>query len=153
MKTLDADIHFPAIGFTTDGLPWGFKDLDKLTSSGPRSLRQNLQVGMEIVDADGRRWVVQSVWRTGRALPLLSWLIWAVLEAGSRSRVEYELSPMDPISLRDVKARVRAWIEADPWPPCHEDDDTDEKELARIDAAGSIAEVYEKLGLDGFGAY
>lgn len=152
MKVQDANIRFPAIGFRTDGVPHGFDDLNELTTCGPRTLKKQHQVDMEIVDADGRRWVVRSVRRTGRALPLLQWLLWAVLEAGSRSRVEYELDTMQPVSLADVKARVRAWMESDPIPSV-EGEETDEEELARIDAADSIAEVRRNLGIDGFDGY
>lgn len=75
MRTTEANINFPVLGFTPDREIWGFEDLNTLTSCGPRTLKNNMQIGMELIDAEGRRWGVRSIRRTGRDQPLLRWLI------------------------------------------------------------------------------
>ena len=88
MKTGEANFHFPVLGFTLDLNIWGFQDLDRLTRCGPRTLKEDTQIGMEFVDADGRRWGVRSVRRTGRAGSLFSLL----LPFGPpQSRIEHDL--------------------------------------------------------------
>ena len=110
MKTSEANFHFPVLGFTPDREIWGFSDLNTLTSCGPRTLKDNMQAGMELIDVDGRRWVVRSVRRTGRAEPLLAWLVSCVLST-PQSRIEHELDAMDPVALENIKARVCAAME------------------------------------------
>lgn len=86
-------------GFTPDLEIWGFPDFDRLTKCGPRTLKENKQVGMELVDAQGRRWLVQSVNRTGRTGSLFSRIPILGLP---QSRIEQELEPMTPLSLDEV---------------------------------------------------
>jgi len=95
MKTREAACCFPVLGFTPDREIWGFPDLDTLTSCGPRTLKNNSQSGMELVDVEGRCWVVRSVRRTGRGAPLLAWLLSHLLST-PQSRIEHELDAMAP---------------------------------------------------------
>lgn len=56
MRTGEIDWSYPLLGFTPDGDIWGSPDLEALTVCGPRTLKNNMQADMELVDADGRRW-------------------------------------------------------------------------------------------------
>jgi len=154
MKTAEAHFSFPVLGFTPDREIWGFQDRDTLTSCGPRTLKDNMQEGMELIGADGRRWVVRSVRRTGRAQSLLAWLVAAVLST-PQSRVEHELDELAPVSLAQVRDRACASLEAFPQDYCADD----EREevlgplLAQVRSANSIARIHDVLGLDSFKAY
>jgi hypothetical protein len=155
MKTREADCHFPVLGFTPDREIWGFPDLDTLTSCGPRTLKHNSQSGMELVDVEGRRWVVRSVRRTGRGEPLLAWLISHLLST-PQSRIEHDLDAMAALTLGEVKARVCASLEAFPQDYCHADEREDAifaELLESVRAAKDIATIHELLGLDSFMAY
>ena len=155
MKSYEADFHFPLIGFTQDDL-WGFPDLDRLTRCGARTLRQDLQLGMELVDADGRRWVVRSVRRTGR---IFSWLSFLLLTT-RQFRIEQELDGLEPLSLAELQERVCAMMVAHPenLEPeyAHEEEDYARilpPRLAEVRATTSFAALYEILVLDTFEAY
>jgi hypothetical protein len=154
MRTGDADFHFPVLGFTPDREIWGFPDLSTLTSCGPRTLKDNMQSGMELIDVDGRRWLVRSIRRTGRAKPLMAWLLSCVLST-PQSRIEHELDCVDPVMLEDVKARVCAAMEAFPQDYCEADEleTLFHERLASVRAARNIAVIHELLGLDSFMAY
>lgn len=151
MKTVQVDFRFPVLGFTTDADVWGLPDLDALTTCGPLTLKDGLQLGMELIDADGRRWIVRSVQRTGRAGSLLTRLFF-----GPRlSRIEHELDQLQPVSLGDVQARVCAAMEAhaDFW--CEQDEIATvlPARLAEVKATATISGIHEVLGLDSFHAY
>lgn len=149
MKTGEANFSFPVLGFTSDLHIWGFRDLDRLTRCGPRTLKEDTQVGMELVDADCRRWMVRSVRRTGRAGSLFSLL----LPFGPpQSRIEHDLEPMKAVSIDEVRHRASAAMEA------HAEDyfEGDERETefeplhSAVQAASSIGELYELLQPDTF---
>lgn len=55
MKSTEANMKFPVLAFKTDGALRGFWDLNVLTTCGRRTLRDGSQIGLEIVDGDGRR--------------------------------------------------------------------------------------------------
>jgi hypothetical protein len=154
MKTAEAKFHFPVLGFTPDREIWGFQDLGTLTSCGPRTLKDNMQVGMELIDSDGRRWVVRSVRRTGRGESLLPWLI-SFLLSTPQSRVEQELEELEPVSLAEVRDRACASLEAFPDDYCADDERETVLEplLSEVRSAKSVARIYELLGLDSFMAY
>jgi hypothetical protein len=151
MKTAQVDFRFPVLGFTTDSDVWGLPSLDALTTCGPRTLKEGLQVGMELIDVEGGRWVVRSVRRTGRAGSLLS-----LLSLGpAQSRIEHELEPLEPISVEHVQARVCAAMEAHPDFWCEEDERNTvlPARLAEVKSTATIAGIHEVLGLDSFHAY
>jgi len=155
MKSTEANIRFPAIGFTPDGEMWGFADLNALTECGPLTLKEDMQTGMELIDSDGRRWVVRSIRRIGRNKPLLLWLVSVVLAGGGGSRIEQELDEMAPVTLAEIKDRTCAYIEAN---ADGYDDDPQEGEdlkstLAKVRRAKSVAKIRDILGLDWFIAY
>jgi hypothetical protein len=97
MKTAEANFHFPVLGFTPDKEIWGFPDLNRLTRCGPRTLKSGLQTGMELIDADGRRWIVRDVRRTGRPGSLLPWLVSIAFTGCPQSRIEHQLDPLEPV--------------------------------------------------------
>jgi len=149
VKTGEANFHFPVLGFTSDLHIWGFQDLDRLTRCGPRTLKEDTQIGMELVDADGCRWKVRSVRRTGRAGSLLSLL----LPFGPpQSRIEHDLEPTEAVSIEDLRRRVCTAMEA------HAEDyfEGDEREtefeplLSAVRSASSTSEIYDLLQPDTF---
>jgi hypothetical protein len=154
MKTADANFHFPVLGWTPDKDIWAFPDLKTLTSCGPKTLKEDMQANMELVDVELRRWVVRSVRRTGRGKPLLAWLI-SHLISTPQSRIEHELKPMSPLTLDEVKARVCEAMETNPgyYGDSDEVDQDLRDRMAEVRAASGIAEITELLGLDSFMAY
>ena len=114
MKTAEAGICFPVLAFTTDRDVWRIENLDFLTTCGPRTLKNDLQLGMEIIDAEFDRWVVRSVRRIGRAEPFLPWLLGALMTGVPQSRIEHELERLPPTSFEAAQIRVCAAIEAHP---------------------------------------
>jgi hypothetical protein len=149
MKTADAGLRFPVLGFTTDLEIWGFPDLDRLTKCGPRTLKEDKQVGMELVDADGRRWAVRSLRRTGRAGSLLSLLF---IFGQPQSRIEQDLEPMLPLRIDEVRRRARAAMEAHAINYLEGEDPEIEFKplLAKVDRAPAVAELYDLLQPDTF---
>ena len=110
-----------------------------------------LAIGSEFIDADLRRWVV-------RAMPVIRnahpWFLRPLtyLASGPFYRVDHELEALEPISLEEVKRRIRAWMQANSpeWSP---DDDLDEvisANVADLEAATSITEIYERFQPDTF---
>ena len=102
---------------------------------------------MELIDADGRRWLVRSFQRTGRAGSLLSLL----LPFGPpQSRVEQELEGLPPISIEDLRGRACDAMEADV--DSYLNGDPREKEfeplLTKVREARSVTEIYDLLQPD-----
>jgi hypothetical protein len=157
MKTAEAGIRFPILAFTADKDVWRIETLDFLTTCGPRTLKDDMQARMEIVDAELNRWMVQSVRRTGRAQPFLPWLFGALLTATPQSRIEHELEPLPPTSFEEAQARVCASIEAHPlfWcdSPEHDREEVLLPLIAKIRATQSVADICEALGPDDFRGY
>lgn len=154
MKTAEAKFNFPVLGFTPDREIWGFRDLDTLTSCGSLTLKKDMQVGLELVDADGRRWIVRSVRRAGRARPLLAWLVVSAL-AGPTWRIEQELEELESVSLGEARERARVAIETFSDDYCAEDEREEilEPLLAQVKSAESIAQIYDLLQPDTFEGY
>jgi hypothetical protein len=150
MNAAEAGFRFPVLGFTKDLEIWGFQDLDRLTRCGPRTLRENTQAGMELIDSDERRWAVRSVRRTGRAGSLWSLL----LPFGPpQSRIEHDLVAIDMVSLAEVRRRACAAMEAHAENYFDGDQEREteyEPLLASVKEARSIAEIYELLQPDTF---
>ncbi len=146
---------FPVLGFTPDGDIWGFPDLDTLTSCGSMTLKKNMQLDMELVDSRGRRWLVRSIRRLGRARPLVPWLIDLLLTAVPRFRIEQVLEEMTPLTLEEIKARASAAVELTSEYYCAEDerDEILVPLLDQVRAASDVAQIHELLGLDSFLSY
>ena len=152
MKSSEIDFSFPVLGFTRDRENWGFPDLDRLTKCGPRTLKENMQEGMELIDASGRRWRVQSVRRTGRAGSLLDLLPGF---GPPQSRIEQGLEALPRLALAEVQQRTRESLET--FKSDYTGFEGDEAEfrllLEKISQARSIAELYELLQPDTFESY
>lgn len=147
MKTSEASFRFPVLGFTTDLQIWGFQDLDRLTRCGPRTLKEDMQRGMELIDSEGRRWAVRSIRRTGRAGSLLSLL----LPFGpAQSRIEHELEALEPVTLEEVRRRARQATETFAENYSDEEQAEFEQLLVAVGRAAKIAEVYDLLQPDTF---
>jgi hypothetical protein len=148
MKSDEAGFRFPVLGFTADREIWGFPDLDRLTKCGPRTLKEDAQIGMEMIDADGRRWKVLSVRRIGRAGSALS-LIWGFGPA--QSRIEHELAPLPPVSLAEVQHKSQEAF-ASQQIDYYGDEGQEEYRSTRrkIGRTRSIGEIYDLLQPDTF---
>jgi hypothetical protein len=155
MKTGEVQFRFPVLGLTPDLDVWGFPDLRGLTTCGPLTLKNNMQRGLELIDADGRRYGVQSVRRVGRAGPLALWLLASMLSAKPQSKIEHELQELEPLSLAEIRERVCAAMEAHPlfWCEPSEKDTVLPARQKEVRSASSIAEIHEILGLDTFESY
>lgn len=152
MKSIDVNFQFPVLAFTPDRENWGFPDMDRLTRCGPRTLKENMQDGMELIEADGRRWRVLSIHRTGRAGSILS------LVPGfgpPQSRIEQELEELPRTSLTEVQQRARASVETFRADYTGFDGDGAEYRslLERISQTRSIAELNKLLQPDTFEPY
>lgn len=151
MKTNEADFKFPVLGFTPDREIWGFPDLDRLTRCGPRTLKDDTQKGMELIDAQGRRWRVLSIQRTGRAGSVLS-LLW--IFGPRQSRIEHELEPMPAVALPEVQQRAREAMESSQDDYYGEDGQAEYRStLRKIGKTRSIAKIYDLLQPDTFEPY
>lgn len=150
MKTGEIDFHFPVLGFTEDAI-WGFQNPDGLTRCGPQTLRDGAQLGMELVDSKGRRWIVRSVRRIGSASSLLHRLLFFVF-GPPQSRIEHELEPMPSLPIEEVKRRAYLAMQANAASYLEGDDPELEFKplLARIEKARSVGEVYDLLQPDTF---
>lgn len=151
MKSSEAGLKFPVLGFTPDRDIWGFPDLDRLTKCGPRTLREDTQKGMDLIDADGRCWRVLAIRRIGRAGSL-----WALLPifGPPQSRIEQDLEPLPPVPLTEVQRRAGEAMEL-----ARNDYYGDEGQaeyrstLMKIEKARSIAKIYDLLQPDTFEPY
>lgn len=152
MKSSETGFSFPVLGFTPDRENWGFPDLDRLTKCGPRTLKENMQNGMELIDANGRRWRVLSVRRTGRAGSVLDLLPGF---GPPQSRIEQELEELPSLSLAEVQQRTRESLEI--FRGDYTGFDGDEAEfnllLEKVGQAHSVAELYKLLQPDTFEPY
>ncbi len=154
MKTSDVTFEYPILGISGDNDLWGFHDYRQLTTCGRRTLRDDMQRDMELVDAGGRRWKVTGICRLGRSRSLLPWLFWSLL-AGSTYSVEQDLEPLEPLTLDEVKDRVCSAMKAHPEFWC--DDPESEAELSqrirKVRRVKKIAGIDDVLGLDTFEPY
>ena len=155
MKTNEAAFVFPVLGLTTDKDVWGFPDLQRLTRCGPRTLKNNMQERMELVDAEGRRWQVRSVQSTGRAGPILTRWVMSLLTGAPQFGIEHELEPVAPLTLQEVQGRVCEAMEAHPefWSDDGEGQTDLPERVAEVRATPTISAIHEVLGLDTFESY
>ena len=151
MKSSEASITFPVLGFTPDCEIWGFPDMERLTKCGPRTLKENTQNGMELIDADGRRWRVLAIRRTGRAG---SWLSLLRIFGPPQSRIEQDLEALEPVSLTEVQLRARAAMELSKEDYYGDDGQAEYRAtLKKIGTTRSIAKIYDLLQPDTFEPY
>ena len=154
MDVASLNLKFPILGFTTDDDVWGFPSLDTFGVCGPRTIKDDMQRGMEIVDGDGRRFRVRSIQKIGRDGFLPIWFLKSLVSA-PQYRIQHELEPMAPLSLEEIKQRVDTCMKAHPlyWSEEADLDTMLMEQLAKAQACGSVAEIFEVLGLDWFADY
>lgn len=152
MKSSEAGLSFPVLGFTPDRENWGFPDLDRLTKCGPRTLKEGMQNGMELVDANGERWRVLSVRRIGRTGSLLDLLPGF---GPQQSRIEQELEQMPTLSLSEVQQTTRKSLETfkSDYMGFERDEDEFNSLLEKVSDARSVAELYILIQPDTFESY
>jgi hypothetical protein len=154
MKTGEVEFRFPVLGISGDNDLWGFHDYRQLTTCGRRTLRDDMQKDLELVDASGRRWKVTGVRRLGRSRSFLPWLFWALL-AGPNYSIEQDLEPLEALTLDEIKDRVCAAMEAHPEFWCDDPESKAElaKRLKEVRRVKKIAGIDDVLGLDTFEPY
>ncbi len=148
MKSSEAGLKFPVLGFTPDHEIWGFPDLDRLTKCGPRTLREDAQKGMKLIDADGRCWRVLAIRRIGRAGSL-----WSLLPmfGPPQSRIDQELEALPAVPLTEVQRRAREAMESAQADYYGDEGQTEYRSvLKKIDRARSISKIYDLLQPDTF---
>jgi hypothetical protein len=152
VRTGEIEWNYPILGFTPDGDIWGFPDREALTVCGSKTLKDNMQADMELVDATGQSWRVLSVRRTGAADTLLNRLMFL----GKRLwRIEHELEALPAVGLAETLVRVCKGMEANPGYWSDDDEVSDELRAlqAEVRAIKSIAGIHDVLGLDWFADY
>lgn len=148
MKSSEAGCKFPMLGFTPDREMRGFPDLDRLTRCGPRTLKEDSQNGMELIDATGQRWRVLSIRRTGRAG---SWLSMFWIFGPPQSRIEQELEPLPAVSLAEVQRRASASMESSRIDYYGDEGGAEyASTLTKIGKTRSIRAIYDLLQPDTF---
>ena len=147
MKVSDADIQFPALGFTTDQEMWGFTDLDKLTRCSAGNLKSGMQIDMEIIDSTGARWRVVSVNSVKRLWGFIN-IFWTSLAV--QHRVEQDLEPMASVPYSEVQDRACLSFEVASKRYFEPDDPDAEYESfqAEVRKCTSIAEIVSRLNPD-----
>jgi hypothetical protein len=106
---------------------------------------------MELIDADGQRWRVLSIRRTGRAGSLLS-LLW--IFGPPQSRIEHELEPLARVSLAEVQQRACGAMETSQIDYYGEEGQAEYRStLKKIEKARSISKIYDLLQPDTFEPY
>lgn len=154
MDVASLNLKFPILGFTTDYDVWGFPSLATFGVCGPRTIKDDMQRGMEIVDGDGRRFQVRSIQKIGRDGFLPIWFLKSLVSV-PQYRIRHELEPMPSLSLQEITRRVEAGVRAHPlhWSEEADFDTVLVEQLAKARACKSVAEIFEAMGLDWFAAY
>jgi hypothetical protein len=147
-------LKFPILGFTTDDDVWGFPSLREFGLCGPRTIKNDMQRGMEIVDGDGRRYQVRSTRKLGRYRAFPIWFLNSLVSV-PQYRIAHDLEPLPPLSLEEIKERVDLCMRAHPlyWSEEAEFDTVLVEQLAKVQACQSVAEIFETMGLDWFQGY
>lgn len=155
MRSIDAEVAFPLLGISADKDVWGFADLRELTTCGPRTIRDRMQDGMELIDANGQRWRVVSVRSLGRAGSVWTRWLMTLLTAVPQYRIEQTLEDLGRVELAYAQAKACEALEAHPdfWCDDDERDTVLPRRLAEVRSTTSIAGIHEVLELDTFESY
>ncbi len=147
-KPPTGEFTYPILCFTRDGDIWAVRTSFELTTCGPQTLADGVQLGMDLVDAAGASWRVISVTHVGYAP-----FSWRSIFRPPLRLVEHVLEPGPAAALGDVKERVCGSLDAFPeyWCELADKDTVLEGIKAEVRAAQSIAAVHDVLGLDYFG--
>ena len=147
------DFAFPVLGFPSESRLgdfenrfYGFEHHSSLTACEPKTLTRNLQLDMELVDIEGRRWMVRSVTMVGRADRGFRQLISKMGFKEPLWRVDLEVDALDRVTLEEMQDRACACVQADPFPYFHFPDEPDfDTAFAEIRATKSVRELYAWL--------
>lgn len=119
MDIVDADLKFPVLVFTNKLEVLGATNLKELTHWDNRALQNaDQEIGMELVDIEGRRFLVKDIRIVGERAPFPSikvrkFLGWPIFYVANLI-----VEPASPLSLKDVKARVAEVIRDKPELHC-----------------------------------
>src|SRR4051812_44848586 len=154
MDIVSLNLKFPILGFTTDDDVWGFPSLHEFGLCGPRTIKNDMQRGMEIVDGEGRRYRVRSIRKLGRYRSLPIWFLNSLVSV-PQYRIQHELEAIEPLSLDEIKQRVNLCMRKHPlyWSEEEDFDSMLVEQLANAQACVSVAEIFQVLGLDWFQGY
>jgi hypothetical protein len=172
MDIADADLTFPLLAFTNNLEVVGVEKLSDLTCWGNSALyTADKELGMELVDAQGKRVVVRDIQilKELKFFPFPKWLDW--LNRQTSCEVNLIVEATSPLTLADMKARVREIIVDKPEIYClnysPENDLPENAEfvagaddiesltgvLAEFDAIQDFDELYRTAAVDTFNAY
>ena len=145
---------YPLLGFLRDGTLTGFGGDGAFETCFFMSSKNQERIGMLLVDMELRTWTVTAVRRTG-TVGSFWWRVVTTICRDVYYTVEYDFAPGDPIGYDEVKRRVCAAVDRDPYlwfdeefivgeagPPQDEQALLDDLK-GRIAATGSMAELYE----------
>lgn len=109
-------------------------------------LKAEKQLGMTLINGDGRCWKILSVEKRGVGGPL--WWRIAGLFFGQLYRVEYELAELERLSLEEIKDRAIEIVRASPedW-GVDDDDDPEPFEGTMDDFVGRLREAPDLVQL------
>ncbi len=114
------------------------------------NLKTEEQLGMTLIDRDGRCWKILSVVKRGLGGPW--WWRLPGLFFGQLYRVEYELADLEPMSVEAIKDRVIEIVRGSPEDWGFDDDDdpepfegTLEDVVERIREAPDLVQVINEL--------
>ena len=103
MKSCEMEINFPAFGFTPSDELYCFSGIEDLTKCGRQTLKQNVLVGMELIDSDYNRWRIISAQEIEQKGNIISKLF--PFKFGKR-QIELDAEPMTQVSLVYVQWRT-----------------------------------------------
>ena len=145
---------YPLLGFPRDGTLTGFGGDGAFETCFFMSFKNQERIGMLLVDMELCTWTVRAVRRTG-TVGSFWWRVLTTIFRDVYYTVEYDFVPGDPISYDEVKRRVCAAVDRDPYlwfdeefivgeagPPQDEQALLDELKR-RIAATSNMAELYE----------
>jgi hypothetical protein len=172
MNIADAGLAFPVLAFTSNFEVIGADNLEDLTSWSNSALyTADYELGMELVDAEGKRVVLRDIQiiKEIRFFPFPIFLNWLNPQTGSN--VDLIVEPEASLTFAEIKARVREIIIDKPEIYCLnynpendlpenaeqiaaiDDVDSLPAVLADFDAIQDFDELYRTAAVDNFDSY
>jgi hypothetical protein len=111
MTLEEANLTFPVLCFTTHLEVWGASDAETLTTWSKYALKpREAEFGMQLIDVNGRRFILRSIYVVPRKGPWIHRLAQALAGIPKMRQVEFDLDSAPAVSLDEVKARFVASI-------------------------------------------
>jgi len=105
----EANLTFPVLCFTTHLEIWGAADAESLTTWTKYALKpRETEFGMQLIDVDGRRFILRSIYIVPRKGPFFHRIAQALAGLPKTRQIELDLDPVPPASVEEVKARFAA---------------------------------------------